>query len=98
MCNELLGLFAGSLVVDRAHAAPSVEIAHGRLILRVRPNTSRAKRHAILEEWHREELRQAVRPLIEKWERLTGGRVHRFFVQRMKTNWGSCNHRARSIR
>jgi predicted metal-dependent hydrolase len=27
-----------------------------------------------------------------------GVTVNRFFVQRMKTNWGSCNTRARSIR
>lgn len=24
--------------------------------------------------------------------------MERFFVQRMKTKWGSCNHRARTIR
>jgi predicted metal-dependent hydrolase len=36
--------------------------------------------------------------LIEKWERPMGVAVRRFFVQRMKTKWGSCNHRAGSIR
>jgi hypothetical protein len=36
--------------------------------------------------------------LIEKWERLIGARVRRFFVQRMKTKWGSCNDRVGSIR
>jgi Protein of unknown function DUF45 len=30
--------------------------------------------------------------------RLLGVTVRRFFVQRMKTKWGSCNHRAGSIR
>jgi predicted metal-dependent hydrolase len=25
-------------------------------------------------------------------------KVERFFVQRMKTKWGSCNHRVRTIR
>src|SRR5205807_4022419 len=52
----------------------------------------------ILEEWQREQLRNAVPPLIEKWERLMGVKVRRFFVQRMKTKWGCCNHRAGSIR
>ena len=37
-------------------------------------------------------------PLIKKWERLIGVGVRRLFVQRMKTKWGSCNHRADSIR
>jgi predicted metal-dependent hydrolase len=31
----------------------SVELSHGRMILRVRPGTSKAKRQAIVEEWHR---------------------------------------------
>src|SRR5262249_32852541 len=47
----------------------SVELAHSRMILRVRPGTDAAKRQAILEEWQREQLRRAVPPLIEKWER-----------------------------
>jgi predicted metal-dependent hydrolase len=77
---------------------PSVELSHGRIIFRVRPGTDTAKRHAILEEWYRQLLRNAVPPLIEKWQQLMGVRVRRFFVQRMKTKWGSCNHRAGSIR
>jgi predicted metal-dependent hydrolase len=68
------------------------------MILRVRPGADRAKRQAILEEWHREQVRKAVPPLIEKWERLMGVEVRRVFVQRMKTKWGSCNHRVGSIR
>jgi predicted metal-dependent hydrolase len=76
----------------------SVELDHGRMILRVRRGADKAKRRAIVEEWHREQLRKAVPPLIEKWGRLMGVRVRRFFVQRMKTKWGSCNDRAGSIR
>jgi predicted metal-dependent hydrolase len=59
---------------------------------------TQVKRQAIVEEWHRELLRKAVPPVIEKWERSMGVTVRRFFVQRMKTKWGSCNHRAGSIR
>jgi predicted metal-dependent hydrolase len=76
----------------------SVELNHGRMILCVRRGADKAKRKAIVEEWHREQLRRAVPPLIEKWERLMGVRVRRFFVQRMKTKWGSCNDQAGSIR
>jgi predicted metal-dependent hydrolase len=36
--------------------------------------------------------------LLTKWQPLLGVKVERFFVQRMKTKWGSCNHRARTIR
>jgi predicted metal-dependent hydrolase len=86
------------LKVIEADRPASVELGHGRVILRVRRGADKAKRKAIVEEWHREQLRKAVPPLIEKWERLMGIRVKRFFVQRMKTKWGSCNDRAGSIR
>jgi predicted metal-dependent hydrolase len=77
---------------------PSVELSHGRMIFHVSPGTDTTKRQAILEEWQREQLRSAVASVIEKWERLMGVTVRRVFVQRMKTKWGSCNHRAGSIR
>ncbi|MGB0031386.1 MAG: M48 family metallopeptidase [Candidatus Sulfotelmatobacter sp.] len=43
-------------------------------------------------------MRAAVPDLIAKWERVIGVTVHRVFVQKMKTKWGSCNLGARSIR
>jgi predicted metal-dependent hydrolase len=86
------------LKVIEADQPPSVEVSHGRLIVRVRRGTGTGKRQAILDEWYREQLRETVPPLIKKWEVLMGVGVRRFFVQRMKTKWGSCNHREGSIR
>jgi predicted metal-dependent hydrolase len=86
------------LKVVEADQRACVELSYGRMILRVRRGTDKAKRQAVVEEWHREQLRKAVSPLIKKWERLMGVRVRRFFLQRMKTKWGSCNHCAGSIR
>jgi predicted metal-dependent hydrolase len=86
------------LKVIEVDQAPSIELSHGRMILRVRQGADTAKRQALLEEWQREQLRKAVPPLIAKWERLMGVRVGRFFIQRMKTKWGSCNHPVGSIR
>ena len=56
------------------------------------------KKQAIVEAWYRRQLKETVPPLIARWEPLMGVKVDRFFVQRMKTKWGSCNHGARSIR
>ena len=36
--------------------------------------------------------------LLAKWQPLLGVSAERWFVQRMKTRWGSCNHQARTIR
>jgi predicted metal-dependent hydrolase len=86
------------LVVREADAAPSIELTHSRMILRVRPGTSEEKREAIVDDWYREQVRTAVPPLLARWQPLIGVEAKRFFVQRMKTKWGSCNHYARAIR
>jgi predicted metal-dependent hydrolase len=86
------------LKVTESDQAPQVELRHNQMHLRVRPGATDEKKHAIVEEWYRTQLRQATPPLIAKWERLMGVEVERFFVQRMKTKWGSCNPVSSSIR
>jgi hypothetical protein len=86
------------LTVTESHQAPSVGLTHNRMLLRVRPGTDEHKRQAIVEEWYRAQLKQAVAPLIAEWEPLIGVKVKQFFVQRMKTKWGSCNPASHSIR
>lgn len=86
------------LKVVEKDAAPGVELAHSKLILRVRPATNRERRREILDAWYREKLKQAVPALLAKWEPVMGVKVKRFFVQRMKTKWGSCTPGTGSIR
>jgi len=86
------------LTVNESDQPPSVELGPRRISLSVRPGTDQAKRHAIVEEWYRDQVRKAVPPLIAKWERLMSVKVSRFYVQRMKTKWGSCNADAGTIR
>lgn len=77
---------------------PSVKLDHRRITLYVRPGTRRADRERIFGEWHRALLHEAVPALIRRWESKLDIVVSRYFLQRMKTKWGSCNHLARSIR
>lgn len=86
------------LKVIEVNEAPSVELKHSKMILRVRPGTDDKKKQAIIDAWYREQLKKNVPQLIARWEPLLGVKVERFFVQRMKTKWGSCNHKAHSIR
>jgi predicted metal-dependent hydrolase len=86
------------LKVIENNEAPSVELKHSRMLLRVRPGTDDEKRRAIVEQWYREQIKKAVAPLIVKWEPVMGVKVERFFVQRMKTKWGSCAAGTLSIR
>lgn len=82
-------------VVDKPQR---VELSHNRLLLSVRPGSAPASREALIAAWYREQLRLAAEPLIDKWEPLMGVKVNRTFVQRMKTQWGSCNSKNRNIR
>jgi len=86
------------LKIIEVNEAPSIELKHNKMILRVRPGTDDKKKQAIIDAWYREQLKKAVPSLIARWEPLLGVNVERFFVRRMKTRWGSCNHRALSIR
>lgn len=76
---------------------PCDELRHNKLFLRVRPDTSEEARQAVIDEWYRGLLKQTAAPLIAQWPALIGEKVKRVFVQRMKTRWGSCNHRAGTI-
>lgn len=86
------------LKVIESEETPTVELKHKKMVLCVRPGTDDKKKQAIIDAWYREQLKNAVPPLIAKWEPLLGVKVERFFVRRMKTKWGSCNYKARNIR
>lgn len=79
-------------------AAPEVELMHNKMRLQIRPASSDIRKQEILDAWYRERLKEAVPELIGKWEPLIGVTVERFFVQRMKTKWGSCSPGSKSIR
>jgi hypothetical protein len=86
------------LTVTEADQPASIELAHHRICLRVRPGTDHAMRHAIFDGWYRDQVRQAAPAVIAKWEKLMGVKVDRLFVRRMKTKWGSCNPVTRTVR
>jgi predicted metal-dependent hydrolase len=86
------------LRVEEVEAPPSVTLLHGEIVLSVRPNSNRGKREEVISAWYREEVRNAVAPLIPNWEKEMGVQVNQLFIQRMKTRWGSCNHKKGNVR
>jgi predicted metal-dependent hydrolase len=86
------------LTVAYKESKPSILVDHKRITLTVRPGSDGRKRAEIMHEWHKSLLHAIVPSMIEKWERRIGVRVSGYFLQRMKTKWGSCNHRAGHIR
>ena len=79
-------------------AAPNAHLSHSRLVLHMRSGTEEAAREAILAGWYRQQLKAAAAPLIAAWQPRLNVTVRGFYVQQMKTRWGSANPAAATIR
>ena len=86
------------MTVEYRAAKPLVRLDHRRITLTVRPGSDAARRAAVVHDWHKRLLHQAVPVLIDKWAGRLQVTVRGYFLQRMKTRWGSCNPRAGHIR
>lgn len=86
------------LHITHKNAAPEVNLCHTQLVLQVRPKADEAKRRSVLDEWYRQQLKQAIPPLLAKWESQLNVSVAQFIVRKMKTQWGSCTPASRTIR
>lgn len=86
------------LTVVQKDAKPGITLDHKRITLSIRPGSDHTKRAEVFHEWHKSLLHSVVPDLIQKWEPKLGVEVKQYFLQRMKTRWGSCNHEAGHIR
>jgi predicted metal-dependent hydrolase len=86
------------LTVVHNETKPFVSLDHKRITLSIRPGSDRKKRAEVIHDWQKSLLHEVMPPLIRKWERKLRVKVNGYFLQRMKTKWGSCNHKAGHIR
>lgn len=86
------------MTVRYRDAKPGVTLDHKRITLTVRPGSDARRRAEVIHDWHRSLLHEVVPALIRKWEPKLKVEVSHYFLQRMKTKWGSCNYKAGHIR
>ncbi len=86
------------LNVQYVDAKPAVRQDHKRITLLVRSGSDEAKRAEVMHEWHKAQLHSMLPELIRAWEPRLGVKVSAYYLQRMKTRWGSCNHKRGHIR
>jgi predicted metal-dependent hydrolase len=86
------------LTIVYRETKPFVSVDHRRITLTVRPGSNAQKRAHVMHEWHKSLLHDVVPSFINKWEPKLKVKVERYFLQRMKTKWGGCNHKAGHIR
>jgi predicted metal-dependent hydrolase len=65
--------------------------------MHVRPEMGPPERERALHRWYRQNLRQIIEPLLEKWQTVLGVPVTECRIKKMKTKWGTCNEDARRI-
>lgn len=78
--------------------APRAVSLRGRTMeVRVRPGDDAPRRRELLDDWYREQLRERIPPLLNKWQRRVGATADAFGIKRMKTKWGACSVGPRRI-
>ena len=84
--------------VNYRNSKPSVMLSNKYIILTVPRGYNLIKRAKVIHNWHKTLLHTFVPLLIEKWERKLNVKVSKYFLQKMKTRWGSCNKALGNVR
>lgn len=75
-----------------------VEIKNNKkIIFTVKPNCSIKNKEKILERWYRERLKEFIENNRVKREEKIGITANEIRIKKMKTRWGSCNHKAKRV-
>lgn len=84
-------------VIERQGRHEIVKKNNNKLTLYVKPGTALKNRKMVLNEWYRDQIKQLVPALLEKWQLVIGEHVADWGVKKMKTKWGGCNIEQRRI-
>ena len=50
-----------------------------------------------MKDWYRDKLHEILEALVPKWEKILDVDIEHWEVKQMKTLWGSCNSKRKSI-
>jgi predicted metal-dependent hydrolase len=81
------------------YAGPAKVMARNKSVieLHVRRESSAEQRERVLQRWYRQQLKQLIPPLLEKWQPVLGVQANEWAIKKMKTKWGACNVKVRRI-
>ena len=84
--------------VQEKKGRPAVQLLNDWIVLQVPEGANMETRRVALQNWYHLQLEILIPPLITKWESILNVSVERFSIRSMKTRWGSCTPKTRSIR
>ncbi len=81
------------------HSETNKVVLHNKvnIHLYVRTNSDIDQRKRILMQWYRDQLKDIVPKLLEKWQTILDVQVTDWGVRKMKTKWGSCSIKDKRI-
>lgn len=65
--------------------------------LYVQEGSDEAQRQKVMINWYRQQLKEDIPLLIEKWSKIINVQVNDWGIKQMKTKWGTCNIEAKRI-
>jgi predicted metal-dependent hydrolase len=85
------------LLVVENNGRQFAELDGEHIVLHVKKDISFEKKEKLIQEFYRNNLKNAVPEYIDKWEKIIGVNIDGWAVKLMKTRWGTCNTRSRKI-
>ena len=86
------------LRIIEGNGAPEVILRHRTIDLHIGKQAGPNRRQLVLDAWYREQLKEAVPSLLKTWSPRLCVPLPKFFIQSMKTKWGSCSPARGTIR
>lgn len=86
------------LTIKENESKPGVSLGSRTLELTLPKGAPMTQREEVLSEWYRAELRERATTVLEKWARRLNVDLSRFYIQRMRTKWGSSSPTRGTVR
>jgi len=85
-----------NVIHHKGHASVSLR-NNTTMDMHVKEEADADYRRRVLSGWYRQQIKEQIPAIIEKWEPIMGVRVADWGVKQMKTKWGTCNIKAQRI-
>lgn len=67
------------------------------IIMTAKASTSRDSKQKLMDKWYREQLKTKLIKMLPKWEEKTGLYISGWKTKKMKTKWGTCNPKNKTL-